>query len=245
MRIKDRVKKTILGQTKRMKLKIDLHVHTNHSDAITSVGEVVEAARLRHLDGIAITDHGTTSAFAQAQKLAPDLIVIQGMEVESREGHILVLGVKEAPPKDLEATEVAKYARQKGGVIIIAHPNMPFISVPKDIIGRIKPDAIETCNAKTPFFWHYKKKNIELAEGLSLPQTGGSDSHSPQTVGDMYTIVEADSRNTEAVLEAIRAGRTQPAGKTSSFKEKIRVDVRMALMRLHITRKDKTKDKEE
>lgn len=227
-----------------MKLKIDLHVHTNHSDAITSVKEVVEAARLRHLDGIAITDHGTTSAFALAEKLAPDLIVIRGMEVQSKEGHILVLGVEEAPPKGLGAAEVAKYARQKGGVIIIAHPNMPFISVPEEIIRQIKPDAIETYNAKTPFFWYYKKKNIGLAGNLGLPQTGGSDSHSRQTVGDMYTIVEADSRSTKAVLEAIRAGRTQPEGKTSPLREKIKVDVHMTLMRLHITREDQTKDRD-
>ena len=106
------------------KLKIDLHVHTNHSDSMSSVKKIIEAAREKHLDGIAITDHGTTTALAQALKLAPDLIVISGIEVEAVEGHILVLGVKNAPQKGLRAVEVAEYARQNGGIIIIPHPNI-------------------------------------------------------------------------------------------------------------------------
>jgi len=220
------------------KLKIDLHVHTNHSDSMSSVEKIIEAARERHLDGIAITDHGTTSAFAQATKLAPDLIIIPGMEVEAMEGHILILGVKDAPSKGLRAVEVAEYARQKGGIVIIPHPNMPFISIREDVAKQIRPDAIETYNAKTPFFWHYKKRNIELAQRLGLPQTGGSDSHSYQTVGDMYTMVDADSRSVEAVLEAIRAGRIQPEGRASPLREKIKTIVYMALRKFHIIRKN-------
>jgi predicted metal-dependent phosphoesterase TrpH len=132
-------------------LKIDFHVHTNDSDSISSVEKIIGAARQKRLDGIAITDHETTSAFAQATKLAPDLIIILGMEVETMEGHILILGVEDVPPKGLSAVEVAEYARQKGGVVIIPHPNIFFISIREDVIKRIRPDAIETYNAGIPF----------------------------------------------------------------------------------------------
>lgn len=33
-----------------LELKIDLHVHTNHSDSISSVEEVVDSARTKKLD---------------------------------------------------------------------------------------------------------------------------------------------------------------------------------------------------
>ena len=218
------------------RLKIDLHVHTNHSDSTSSVEKIIEVARERHLDGIAITDHETVIASAYTSRLAPDLIIIPGVEIETTEGHILVLGVKNPPTKGLNAVEVAEYARKKGGIIIIPHPNIPFLSMREEVIRQVKPDAIETHNAKTPFFWHFKEKNIRLADRLGLPKTGGSDAHSHQTVGDMYTVVDADSRTVEAVLEAVRRGKTQPEGKVSSLRERVKMSIYVLLLKLHIIR---------
>ena len=74
------------------KLKIDLHVHTDHSDSVSSVDEVIDAARRRGLDGIALTDHETITT--PTRELAADLIIIPGVEVETSEGHILVLALR-------------------------------------------------------------------------------------------------------------------------------------------------------
>jgi hypothetical protein len=68
------------------------------------------------------------------------------------------------------------------------------------------PNAIETYNAVTPFSLWMIRKNVALARKLKCPQTGGSDSHMRQTVGDMYTFVNAASRALVDILKAIRIG---------------------------------------
>jgi predicted metal-dependent phosphoesterase TrpH len=203
-----------------LELKIDLHVHTNHSDSISSLEAVVDSARMKELDGIAITDHDTMTALDKPLKRNQDLILLPGVEVETREGHILILGLKKPPPKGLSAIEVAEYTRKKGGVVIIAHPNIPFHSFNEDDIRRIRPDAIETYNAKTPFSPWMIRRNIALAKKMRCPQTGGSDSHMHQTVGDMYTLVNSTSRDVEEIMDAIRIGNVKPVGNPSPLWER-------------------------
>jgi len=178
------------------------------------------SARKKKLDGIAITDHGTMTAVPIALKKAQDLIIIPGIEVETADGHILVLGLKESVPKGLNSIEVAEYARNEGCVIIIAHPNVLLHHFNENVIKRIRPDAIETHNAKTVFSGWMIQKNIQLANRLGLPQTGGSDSHMHQTVGDMYTVINANTRRVEDVLAAIKNGNVTPAGNASTIWEK-------------------------
>jgi len=215
-------------------LRIDFHVHTEHSDSVSSVEEVLEYARKKKLDGIAITDHNTMTAVAPTLKQAQDLIIIPGIEVETREGHLLILGLKKPPPKGLRGLEFLEYARKEGGVVIIAHPNLPFHGFREEAIRRIRPDAIETYNAKTPFSRRMMRKNIELAKRLGLPQTGGSDSHIPQTVGDMYTIINATSRSVEGVLDAVRKGEIRPAGEPSTIWERPIAILKTLSRKLHI-----------
>ena len=203
-----------------LELKIDLHVHTNHSDSISSVEDVLEAARKKKLDGVAITDQDTMTGVEKAHDRAHGLLLIPGIEVGTVEGHILLLGLKKPPVKGLSAVEVAQHARKEGGVVIIAHPNIPFRTFNEEVIRRIHPDAIETYNAKTPFSKWMIRRNVILAERLGLPQTGGSDAHMHQTVGDMYTIVRVASRRVEDVLEAIRRGHVKPAGHPSPLWER-------------------------
>ena len=218
------------------KLKIDLHVHTNHSDSTSSIEKVLESAKKKNLDGIAITDHDAVTASNYASEFDAGLILIPGVEVETGEGHILVLGIKRPPPKNLNVAEIIDFARKEGGVTIIPHPGIPFISINEKIIKLVKPDAIETHNAKAPFFRYFVKRNTKLAERLGLPKTGGSDAHSHKSVGDAYTIVDADSRSVAAILDAIKRGRTQPVGEASNLIENMKTTTRI-FMRKHIFKK--------
>ena len=47
-------------------MKFDLHVHTNHSDGRLSPAKMVDLAVAKGLDGIAITDHDTTTGINEA-----------------------------------------------------------------------------------------------------------------------------------------------------------------------------------
>ena len=205
-------------------LKIDLHIHTNHSDSRSTIRQVVQRAKERGLDGIAITDHMNASAFREIPEEADGILIIPGVEVESRDGHILVLGVRRAPWKNLSLPEVTEWARRLGGVTIIAHPLVPGFKVHEEIIKQARPDAIETFNALVPLE-RYNRLSRELAERLGLPQTGGSDSHRADTVGDMYTLVDAKARTVADVLQAIREGKVRPAGRRSKLSQRILTSV--------------------
>ena len=74
---------------------IDLHTHSLYSDGTFSPRELVELARERGLDIVALTDHDTTDGLAEASRAGRDLGVeiVPGVEFSSvREGegvHIL------------------------------------------------------------------------------------------------------------------------------------------------------------
>ena len=161
---------------------------------------MLETAKKKHLDGIALTDHNIVTATNYASEFDTGIIVIPGVEVETIEGHILVLGIKTPPPDKSSVAEIIDFARKERGITIIPHPGIPFISISEQIIREVKPDAIETHNAKAPFFRYFVHKNTKLAERLGLPKTGGSDAHSHKSVGDAYTIVDADPRSVVAIL---------------------------------------------
>ena len=74
--------------------RFDLHVHTTHSDGVYAPAEVVDLACRSGLAGMAVTDHDTLGAIAEARAVAgPNLEVIAGVEITSefagRELHLL------------------------------------------------------------------------------------------------------------------------------------------------------------
>ena len=79
-------------------MKCDLHVHSNCSDGIFSPEKLVETAKERGLDCIAITDHDTFEGVARAKKRAEEIGIkyLVGAELSSvgeQEVHILAYNV--------------------------------------------------------------------------------------------------------------------------------------------------------
>lgn len=66
-------------------LKTDMHIHTTNSDGSMSVGEVLDLAKHKGLDGIAITDHDTVSGVAEAIEYGKQIGigVLSGIEISS------------------------------------------------------------------------------------------------------------------------------------------------------------------
>ena len=224
------------------KLKIDLHVHTNFSDSLSSLEQVLKAATQRQLDGIALTDHATVTTSFSTAELDTNLILLPGVEVETLDGHLLVLGLPTPPPNHLSAADTLHFARDAGGLTIIPHPGIPFISIRETLIRQCRPDALETHNAKTPFFNYFVEKNTRLADRLGLPKTGGSDAHSHQSVGDAYTIIDADSRRIDDIFEAIRTGRTHPHGHASNLLENIKTTTQVFWRNHHLNQSPRPSD---
>ncbi|VVB72400.1 Error-prone DNA polymerase [uncultured archaeon] len=192
-------------------MKFDLHIHSNYSDGHASVSEIVNAAKKRGLDGIALTDHDTMRGIPAARKYIGDhkldLILIPGVEVTTSEGHLLVLGVETPPEKRMSREETIKKAHEMGGIADVPHPYHPF----RHALGRIPDaDAVEVYNSKHIFGLANARARIE-AGMRRIPMVAGSDSHFAETVG--LGVTEIEAQDVEGVLGAIRAGRTRILGK--------------------------------
>jgi len=83
-------------------LSVELHTHSSLSyDGRDPVELILEQAEAVGLDAIAVTDHDEIDASLEAAELAPDygLVGIPGMEISSKAGHILGLGLEKAVPR--------------------------------------------------------------------------------------------------------------------------------------------------
>jgi predicted metal-dependent phosphoesterase TrpH len=199
-------------------MKFDLHVHSDHSnDSKSSHDDILEVARKRRLEGLAICDHDTVEGGLACEKRALELgleiTVIPGVEVTSSKGHILVLGVRENIEPLLSPEETIHRARKLGGTVIIPHPFKQSSHGIGSFEG-LDIDAVEVFNSRCLFNNANRKAAIE-AERLGIPGVAGSDSHIPEMVGQAYTEIEVSENTLEAVLRAIREGKVAPAGKNT------------------------------
>jgi len=200
-----------------MRLKIDLHVHTTGSkDAFVEAEELPFIARERGLDGVAVTNHDAFTSVASS-----DAVLVPGIEVSTREGHIIGLGVSGPIERGRSADETISLIHQDGGVAVIPHPFDPVSPSVNASKLRSRPEAIEVINSDALFFRLNTALARRIALRLGLPMVAGSDSHIPETVGDAYTLIESESRKVEDVLDAIRRGSVQPVGAPSSPSKKL------------------------
>ena len=195
---------------------VDLHAHTRffhgreraaaYYDPL-GVRLLAGAARLRGLDGVALTNHDYYREFDLGDA-GPDgrfAETIPGIEISTTRGHVLVVGPdppRRTEPGDLSPAEAVDLAHDRGCAAIVAHPyrNSTVREVDADF------DAVEI-NGKHPRTEEWVR---ELADRHGLPLVGGSDAHFPIEVGRAYTEVDAEEFSPEAVVEAIRDGRVRP-----------------------------------
>jgi predicted metal-dependent phosphoesterase TrpH len=154
------------------------------------------------------------------------LLIIPGIEVSSRQGHIIGLGVSDAVPRGLSADETILQIKRLEGVSIVAHPYDLLRSAISPEILTTKPDAIEVINSASMLHSITWKKARKFAEKKHLPQTAGSDSHIPETIGKAFTIVDVESKDVPSVLDAIRDGRVAPEGRPYQFSDRVRKIIR-------------------
>jgi len=182
--------------------KADLHIHSNHSDGLASIPEIMEyVAHKTDLAVIAITDHNTIEGALFARSLADkyDFEVVVGTEVSSRDGHILGLFVEEDVAPGMSPADTIQAIEEQGGVAIIAHP---FSS--KGVFGPLGRTAfaeavqegafhaLEVYNS-LPFLVWANGVAAKLAGGNGIATTGGSDAHVIEAIGKGYTLFRGTS----------------------------------------------------
>ncbi|MGW6917805.1 CehA/McbA family metallohydrolase [Kitasatospora sp. NPDC054939] len=199
----------------------DCHLHTVHSDGRRLPEEVAAGARAAGLDFIVSTEHNTTSAHGVWGPLAgPDLLIVLGEEVTTRNGHWLALGLEPGRfvdwryrSRDDAFPRLARQVRRQGGLVVPAHPFCPYIGCQWKF-GYADTDAVEVWNGP----WTYDDESAvdgwdaRLADAVRegrawLPAIGNSDAHSvPQVIGSPHTVVRAADLTRADVLAGLRAG---------------------------------------
>ena len=201
----------------------DCHLHTVYSDGRRLPAEVAAGARAAGLDFMVSTDHNTSSSHGVWGPLAgPDLLIITGEEVTTRNGHWLALGL---PPgewidwryrsRDDAYPRFARQVHAAGALVVPAHPFCPYVACQWKY-GYQGADAVEVWNGP----WTYDDESAldswdaRLGEDLRagrrwLPAVGNSDAHSvPQVIGLPHTVVLAEDLTRDRILDGLRAGRS-------------------------------------
>ena len=200
-------------------LTCDLHVHTNYSkDGESSVEEIIMAAEVAGLDAIAITDHDSVDGAKKALACETSVLVIPGIEVTTKQGHLLVLGVTEIIPAGLDVETTVAIARRMGGLLILPHPYHVWRHgvARRRKAGMMVVDAVESFNSRY-IVGSANRKAERIALKLGKPCVGGSDAHNARFVGFGRTYVDAE-KNVPAILDAIRAGNVTCGGKKTPLR---------------------------
>ncbi len=201
----------------------DCHLHTVHSDGKRLPAEVAAGARAAGLDFMVSTDHNTSSSHGVWGPLdGPDLLIITGEEITTRNGHVLALGTRPGHwvdwryrARDDVFTRIARTVHRDGGLVVPAHPYCPYVGC-RWKFGYDDADALEVWNGPWTVDDEYA---VETWDGLLvaagrgrkrwLPALGNSDAHSePQRIGLPQTVVHAEALSTQAVLGALADGRS-------------------------------------
>lgn len=217
----------------------DLHVHTNVSrDGESSVEEILKRAEEVGLDAIAITDHDSVDGAKQAMACTTDVIVIPGIEVSTKQGHLIVLGVTDIIPSGLDVGETIALAHDLGAVLILPHPfHMWRHGVArKKRAPMLLVDAVEAFNSRY-IVGSANGKAGRMAKRLGKPCVGGSDAHNAKFVGFGRTFIDAEP-NVEAILQAIRDGKVTCGGRKTPIRTYTRQSLRSTWRRIkRFTRK--------
>ena len=218
----------------------DLHMHDAHSDGSCPsqsgvkvpcpLYKTVEAAAVRHLDFIAISDHNTTSHFDAMRELQPyfdQLLLIPAREITTFQGHANVFGTTQFIDFRLTSPHVPNFntildrVQQLHAILSINHPGLPSgeqcmgcgWTVPNVDYSRVT--AIEVINGATtkpPYygidFWQDK-----LNKGFRITGIAGSDNHNAtipdhdgSAIGTPTAVIYADNLSEAKLLDGIRSG---------------------------------------
>ena len=205
-----------------MELRIDLHLHTTLSqDSSVTLEDAIEGCRRLGLDGFAATNHDVLTRVPESVLDESGLIILPGVEIMAEGIHICAFDIHELVERNLGLGETIGRVHDQGGFAVVCHAH----SVPGTWLNRRKIveagfDLVEVANAYQFPYGLMVELNRGLARKLGLPETGGSDSHIPDTVGRAYTVLEAKERSAEGVLDALRKGKCWGEGQGISFGER-------------------------
>jgi len=144
------------------------------------------------------------------------------VEISTDDGHILVFGIDKYVFGMHRVRELASYVEKAEGVMVAAHPyrrQMPWFSRNEDeyqaaLDKASRNPAYQYVQGLEELNGRGSEKENEfskrLCEIMSLPGTGGTDSHAISDVGKCATFFEKTVHDERELIAEIKAGRFYP-----------------------------------
>ncbi len=197
-------------------LTTDFHTHTIYSpDSLTTPEKLLATCRKRGLDRVVVTDHNTIQGALHAKELDPERVII-GEEINTTEGELLAVYVREEIPPGLTPMDVITRLQEQGALISVSHPFDQIRKGHWDLkaLLQILPhiDAIETFNARC--LWPgFNWQAARFAREHNLAGTHGSDAHAPFEIGNGALILPPfdDVPSLKAALRQAKPARWLPS----------------------------------
>ena len=194
-------------------MKFELHCHSMYSkqgkipwEGFGRPKEIIRTAKKIGLNGIALTDHSTIRGWSEAKKEAKkqEIIFIPGVEIKSKSGHLIALGISEYIKDNLSVEETVELIHEQGGLCVSPHP---FDIRGDGIRNEIrKVDAVEVFNSLNLDGLSNRIANKKSDE-LKKPKVVGSDAHDLNMIGTSINFINA--YDLDSLLKEIKKGNVQ------------------------------------
>ena len=190
-------------------LKADLHIHTEYStDCDMPLEQIISRCLEIGINCIAISDHGTAEGALKMQSIAPFPVIV-AEEVLTSHGEITGMFLKETIPSGLSVEQTISRIKAQGALVNIPHPFDMFrqSSLDSSIIEAIveQIDLIEVFNSRY-FLLRSAAKAQAFAQKYGIPQSAGSDAHTPYEIGNAY-VEMPEFNGKDDFLQALKKGK--------------------------------------
>jgi predicted metal-dependent phosphoesterase TrpH len=186
-------------------MRVEFHCHTAISrDSSNRLPRLLQVARQRGLDRLAITDHNTIVNALRAKKMDPELVIV-GEEIKTTHGELLAYFVTRGVPKNITPMAAIELLKKQNAFISVAHPfdyrrSGWTVAELEEILPFL--DAFEVFNSRC-FDPSANQSALEFAESNGLAKMVGSDAHSQVELG-LATMKLPLFNSTDELRQVIR-----------------------------------------
>jgi len=205
-----------MNRDAKLRFRVDVHVHTRRYSPCAECLDPEDLAFAMHrssLDGLVIAEHDHLWPAEDIARLNAGLKrkrIYRGVEVSSRNGHFIVIGLDSLdgirPGIGIEALIHTINARQ--AAIIWAHPYLQYGNIALPLESTEMPRGLHAVEAASSVTQGKESAATRaLARRMGWATVGGSDAHVPGQVGCAYTLLADLPVDEKHLAAAIRKGR--------------------------------------
>ncbi len=190
-------------------LKADLHIHTAYSmDCDMPLEKIISRCLESEINCIAIADHGTIEGALKMQSLAPFPVIV-AEEILTPHGEIMGMFLKERIPSGISIEQAISHIKAQGALVCLPHPfdTLRGLRLGSKRLEELAEqiDIIEVFNARSTLLRSSTKART-FAEKYGIPETAGSDAHTPNEIGNTY-VEMPEFNGRDEFLQALRKGK--------------------------------------